>query len=105
MRAVLVDEVFQRPHRTPLHRTAKTLSAPEFAGKFDLILSNLTYEDIRALLPDYLKLAKPGAAIIMAGILQEKLPLLENDLAGTNLKITTQELNTMWAGLVVSVPA
>lgn len=85
--------------------STETLSAPEFAGSFDLILSNLTYEDIRALLPDYVKLAKPGANILMAGILKEKLPLLEKDLAGTNLKVTTQELNDMWAGLVVSVPA
>jgi len=69
--------------------------------QFDTILSNLTCEDILALLPEYMDLASEGALIICAGILREKLPMLERALSKYPLDLVQQELGDMWAGLVL----
>ncbi len=69
--------------------------------KFDAILSNLTCEDNIALLPDYVELLKPGAKVLMSGILLEKLPRLETALAQHPMTIVDKETSDMWAGLVV----
>lgn len=68
---------------------------------YQTVLSNLTCEDIVALLPDYLKLTGPGSIIICAGILTEKLPLLERALQGQPLSIIDREVDDQWVGLVL----
>lgn len=68
---------------------------------FDCILSNLTCEDIVALLLDYLRLLRPDGLIICAGILKEKLPLLEQAIATYPLSIIDQEIGEMWAGITL----
>ncbi len=83
--------------------TQGLLQAPA-AGKFDLILSNLTCEDIAALLPDYMELTGSGGSLIFAGVLTEKLPQLKRALSDYPLLITREESGTMWTGLVVSKP-
>jgi ribosomal protein L11 methyltransferase len=69
---------------------------------FDVILSNLTCEDIMALLPDYQELLSKNGVIICAGILKEKLPLLEKALLPYNMGIKEREINGMWAGVLVT---
>jgi len=68
---------------------------------FDMILSNLTCEDIVALLPDYVKLLKPNGKVICAGILKEKMPLLESALKRFPLNIEQSETFGMWVGVVL----
>ena len=77
-------------------------SVETVAGRtFDLVLSNLTCEDNVALLKDYVLLSRPGTQIIMSGILREKLPILERELANHPFKIVELEKQETWAGVVV----
>lgn len=69
---------------------------------YDCLLSNLTCEDIIALLIDYLRILKPDGIIICAGILREKLPRLEQAIAEYPLSITDSELTDMWAGITLT---
>jgi ribosomal protein L11 methyltransferase len=68
---------------------------------FNTILSNMTYEDIVALIPEYLRLLKPGGTIICAGILTEKLPLLKDFVKDKPLKIVNIESEGMWTGVTL----
>jgi len=69
--------------------------------QYDCLLSNLTCEDIVALLPEYKKLLPTGGSVICAGILQEKLPLLEKALPGSGFDLASKELENGWAGVVL----
>lgn len=69
--------------------------------QFDMILSNLTCEDIVALLPDYVRLLKKGGRIIGAGVLQEKFHLLKNAIERYPLTIAYTEELGMWTGVVL----
>jgi Ribosomal protein L11 methylase len=68
---------------------------------FDMILSNLTCEDIVALLGDYVKLLKPNGKVICAGILKEKMPLLETAIKRFPLNIEQSETFGTWVGVVL----
>lgn len=68
---------------------------------FDMILSNLTCEDIVALLGDYVKLLKPNGKIICAGILREKMHLLESAIKRFPLNIEQSETFGTWVGVVL----
>jgi ribosomal protein L11 methylase PrmA len=67
---------------------------------FHLILSNLTYEDNNALLPDYMKLSRPGTLFAFAGILREKLDKMHAALEQHKLTLLEEEVGEMWAGLL-----
>lgn len=69
--------------------------------QFDMLLSNLTCEDIIALLPDYVKLLKPGGKVICAGILREKLELLKNAISRYPMNIERAETLGNWVGVVL----
>ncbi|HEY9681820.1 MAG TPA: 50S ribosomal protein L11 methyltransferase [Oculatellaceae cyanobacterium] len=66
------------------------------------IFSNMTCEDIIALLPEYERLLIPGGVVFCAGVLTEKLHLLEDALASRGWKILQTEQNGAWTGLTVS---
>lgn len=68
---------------------------------FDMILSNLTCEDIVALLPDYVKLLKQNGKVICAGILKEKMPMLESAIKRFPLNIEQSETFGNWVGVVL----
>lgn len=71
--------------------------------RFDTILSNLTCEDIVALLPDYLGMLTAEGIIIASGILKEKLPMLESALLQYPFEITALETaDKIWAGAVLN---
>jgi ribosomal protein L11 methyltransferase len=72
-------------------------------GKFDCILSNLTYEDIIALLPVYLNLLEVPGKIICSGILEEKLGNLESALSDRLLRIIDKSSVREWVGLTISM--
>lgn len=69
--------------------------------RFDTLLSNLTCEDIIALLPDYAMLLNPQGVVLCAGILAEKLPVLEKALIGHPVRIVQSETVGHWVGLVL----
>ena len=70
--------------------------------QFDCILSNITCEDIIALLPDYMKMLAPTGKIICAGILKEKLTLLEAAVNKHKLLVVDREDTGEWVGITLS---
>jgi ribosomal protein L11 methyltransferase len=68
-------------------------------AKFDTLLSNITCEDIIALLPVYIQLLNPHGQVICAGILKEKINMLEAAIAAYPLKIVDREYTGEWAGV------
>lgn len=72
------------------------------AGKqFGIVLSNLTCEDNVALLPEYETFLPAGGRLICAGILQEKLPVMQMAIEKSAFKIIDEQLDGMWAGLTM----
>lgn len=69
--------------------------------KFDTILSNLTCEDIIALLPQYAHMLNPGGCLICAGILIEKLDRLVPELEGNGMETIDDKLSGQWVGLTL----
>jgi ribosomal protein L11 methyltransferase len=76
------------------------LAHPSAAQPFDLILSNLTYEDNAALLPDYMRISKPGTYFAFAGLLIEKRDKMLATLAEHNLELIEEEPGKMWLGVL-----
>jgi ribosomal protein L11 methyltransferase len=74
------------------------------SGKFDCLLSNLTCEDIIALMPTYVQLTEPGGKIICAGILAEKRNMLEAAAHQHNLAITKADKSGDWLGVILEAP-
>ena len=70
--------------------------------KFDTILSNLTCEDIIALLPIYIRLLTGEGKIICAGILQDKLAKLEGALVQYQLQIIDKDRCGEWVGVTLT---
>ncbi len=70
--------------------------------KFDTILSNITCEDIISLLPIYLKLLADGGKIICAGILHNKIHLLEQAFEQHSFAKIDQEVTGEWVGATFS---
>lgn len=68
---------------------------------FDMLLSNLTCEDIVALLPDYARLLATGGVVLCAGVLAEKLPLLEKAATEKGFQIVQSETIGHWVGVVL----
>jgi len=69
--------------------------------QFELLLSNLTCEDIIALLPDYVRLLKSGGKVICAGILREKLEMLKSAISRYPMNIERAETLGNWVGIVL----
>lgn len=69
--------------------------------KFDSILSNMTCEDIIALLPEYRQLLGENGQVVGAGILSEKLPRLEAKVAENGFEISKIETEDMWSGVLL----
>lgn len=68
---------------------------------YDLIFSNLTAEDIVALIIDYLRILRPGGRIICAGILKEKQSLVESAIETYPLKVIESRPGDEWVGLTM----
>jgi len=69
---------------------------------FDTILSNLTAEAIIDLLPTYNKLLNADGCLILAGIIEERLSILESALAKFSLKSINKTIDQGWIGLVLT---
>lgn len=76
------------------------LSHSASSQPFDLILSNLTYEDNAALLPDYMRISKPGTYFAFAGLLIEKRDKMLATLAEHGLELVEEEPGKMWLGVL-----
>jgi ribosomal protein L11 methyltransferase len=70
--------------------------------QFDSILSNITCEDIVALLPEYRQLLKKGGSVICAGILSEKRAMLEKAALEQGFTVADCEEDGQWSGLILS---
>jgi ribosomal protein L11 methyltransferase len=69
---------------------------------FDVIFSNLTCEDIISILPEYERLLAPGGFVICAGILKEKLKMLDKVLAKRRWVKRDEQITGIWAGITIS---
>jgi ribosomal protein L11 methyltransferase len=69
---------------------------------FDVIFSNLTCEDIISILPEYERLLAPGGFVICAGILKEKLKMLDKVLAKRRWVKRDEQISGIWAGITIS---
>ena len=69
--------------------------------KFKHIFSNMTCEDIIALLPENERLIAPSGVVFCAGVLTEKCYLLEKALAERSWKVLHKEESGIWTGLTV----
>jgi ribosomal protein L11 methyltransferase len=69
--------------------------------RFKHIFSNMTCEDIIALLPEYERLIAPEGVVFCAGVLTEKSHLLEKALAERGWKVLHREESGIWTGLTV----
>lgn len=82
-----------------------TGSTEKIAEVFDSLLSNLTCEDIVALLPEYRRLIKPGGRVVCAGILAEKEKLLDAACAANGFRVESMEDAPPWRGVVLRCTA
>jgi ribosomal protein L11 methyltransferase len=69
--------------------------------RFKFIFSNLTCEDIIALLPEYERLLDESGQVFCAGILEERLPLIQAALSNRHWKTVHSELKNGWVGLTI----
>jgi ribosomal protein L11 methyltransferase len=67
--------------------------------QFDTILSNLTAEVIIACLPTYNKILANGGNLILAGIIEERLPLIEKEITKYPLRLIDKNRKDGWVGL------
>lgn len=74
-------------------------SLPE--GQFNTILSNLTAETIIDLLPTYNNLLAPGGILILSGIIEERLALLETALSRYNWQRLNTATEKGWIGMIL----
>jgi ribosomal protein L11 methyltransferase len=85
-----------------VNRVKLLLAQPEsLDGKFDAILSNMTCEDIIALLPTYKNWLKSGGIVVGAGILKEKIKALEEAQERFGFETRKLEISGEWAGVVM----
>jgi ribosomal protein L11 methyltransferase len=68
---------------------------------FDCIVANISYQDISKLLLEFLRLLRPEGQLILAGLLKEKLELLERDIESYPLSITSHKLDGEWVGVTL----
>jgi ribosomal protein L11 methyltransferase len=68
--------------------------------QFNTILSNMTAEAIIDFLPIYKKILITNGILILAGIIEERLNLLENTISQYPFKLINKEINKGWVGLV-----
>ena len=69
---------------------------------FDTVLSNLTAETIIELLPLYNKLLNSDGILILAGIIEERLTMLQNALAEFSFHTINKAIDKGWVGLVLT---
>lgn len=70
--------------------------------QFNTILSNMTAEAIIDFLPVYKKILVTGGILILAGIIEERITLLENKISQYPFKLVNKEIDNGWVGLVFS---
>ncbi len=112
MLAIDIDEnaIINAQHNIELNHVQKNIelrqTSPEAllnnTHKFDTILSNLTAEVIIEFLPTYAKLLNKNGTLVLAGIIEERLPLIEKSLSKSPFQIINKSINKGWVGLTLT---
>ncbi len=91
---------------TKIRLRQESLEAFDKANKtqFHTILSNMTAEVIIDFLPNYNKMLASGGNLILAGIIEERLNLLESALARYPFQLIDKKMDKGWVGLVLTKP-
>lgn len=69
-------------------------------GVFDIILANILAEDLVRMAPELTRRLKPGAHLVLSGILVEKEDLVRYGFAGRDLDLTKVAWESEWSCLV-----
>ena len=70
------------------------------AGSFDLVLANVNSVALTNLAPELARAMKPNASLVCSGILEERLPALEESFAAAGLRIIERTDDDDWRTLV-----
>ena len=81
---------------------ARVGSADAFEGPFDLLLINILAEIIVRILPDAAARLAPGGRMILAGIIAEREPLVQDALAAHGLAVVERLTIGDWVGLAAA---
>ncbi len=80
--------------------TFYTGTAPDVKGNYDIVVSNILAEIIIDTLPDLKKILKQKGTLILSGIIDQKVGLIETAINKTNLKVLNVIKNEGWATVV-----
>ena len=81
-----------------------TGSTSALAGAYDLVVANLIRSEMTPLLADFARLAKPGARLVLAGLLASERERMRALLAEVGIRVTHEREETdatgdAWLGL------
>ncbi len=71
--------------------------------QFDTVLSNLTCEVIVSLLASYKRVLRPSGIVVCAGVLTEKLPILEQAARDHGFSVRRTEPEGTWCGVILGL--
>lgn len=70
-------------------------------GTFDLVAANLLYPLLVRLLPDFRRVLRPGAGIILSGLLADQAEAIRTQAEGLGYRVLEDRVKGEWAGLVL----
>ncbi|MGH2541396.1 MAG: 50S ribosomal protein L11 methyltransferase [Ardenticatenaceae bacterium] len=76
-------------------------SVDSFEGPFDLIVINILAEIIASLLPAAVARLAPGGCLILAGIIAEREPIVQEAIGSLHLAVVERLNQSDWIGLAV----
>lgn len=68
--------------------------------KYDVIVSNIYSNVILSMIPDFRYYLKADGRLILSGILERELPIIENELQNNSLKILETRLDEEWVAVL-----
>lgn len=81
----------------------KLAVADELSQKYDFICANILHNVLADIMSDLKSLMKPGATMVLSGILDEKKPIVLDAISKHGLKLLEEVHQDQWVGLIVKV--
>lgn len=77
-------------------------SAADVEGKFEIVTANILAEVLVDMMPELTNLLKPSGVLVLSGIINKKLPLIQESLGKTNLRLKEVLWEDVWIATIVS---
>jgi len=77
-------------------------SAADVEGKYDIVTANILAEVLVDMMPELARLLKPSGILVLSGIINKKLPLIQESLGKTNLRLKEVLWEDVWIATIVS---